>query len=108
MPDPAALGEPELREYLAAQPWLDTRAGAILHTRVLDAPLLRDDSPPLAVALVDVGFERGTHELYQLLLGLRGRDEERPGAAIAPVDEAVAYEALRDPELVRELVGLVV
>jgi trehalose synthase-fused probable maltokinase len=107
MVDTAALGETELGEYLARQPWLDTRAGAVLHTRVLDAPLLRSEPPLLALALVDVGFERGTHELYQLLLGFRGPDEERPGAAIAPVDGLVAREALRDPELVRELVTLI-
>ena len=33
------------------------------------APVLR--APALRVALVEIGFETGTHELYQLPLGFR-------------------------------------
>ena len=58
------------------------------HATVLDRAILRDADPPLELNLVEVRFDTGTHETYQLL-----------------VDDGL--DALDDPRQVRELVHLI-
>jgi trehalose synthase-fused probable maltokinase len=65
----------------------------VTHAQVVDCATVRDAEPRLQVALVEVRFETGTHETYQLLLG------EREGE--------VDLDALADPAHVRELVHLI-
>ncbi len=38
---------------------------------MLDAALLRTQPPLLASAVLELRFQPGTHELYQLLVGMR-------------------------------------
>jgi predicted trehalose synthase len=66
--------------------------------------VLREGDAALALALVEIGFHPGTHELYQLPLGFRpdtgfeGVIDRRDGIAI--------YDALEDPELARAFADL--
>src|SRR5947207_3092438 len=60
----------------------------VIHARVVDRATLREDDPALVLELVEVGFETGMHETYQLL-----------------ADESL--DALGDPRHVRELVHLI-
>ena len=54
----------------------------------------------LALALVEIRFHPGTHELYHVPLGFRREWDD----AIAEVEGWKVYDALADPELARELV----
>jgi trehalose synthase-fused probable maltokinase len=61
----------------------------VTHAHVLDSVSLHDAEPELRFALVEVGFDTGTHENYQLLTS--GKE----------------LDALADPRHVRELVHMI-
>ena len=96
--------EQALQEYVVARRWFGAKSREVAHARILEAPFLRDEPPVLALALIEIGFHPGTHELYQVPLGFRpdtgleGVIDRREGWAI--------YDALADPELARALVDL--
>jgi maltokinase len=99
-----ALPEAELREYVLAQRWYGSKSEEVASVRAVDAFPLRpsDEEPLLAVAVVEVRFAAGTHDLYNVPLGLRRGD-----GGFASVDGWSAFDALEDPELVHGLVELV-
>jgi trehalose synthase-fused probable maltokinase len=64
---------------------------------------LRTEPPALLLALVEARFGEGTHETYQLPLGLRPADEGWSEGVIAQQDGWTVYDALADPANAREL-----
>jgi maltokinase len=96
-----ALPEQELREFVLSERWYGSKGEDVVSVRPVDAFPLRDEEPLLAVAVVEVRFPTGTHDLYNLPVGLR-----RGGTGFATVDGWSAFDALEDAELVRELVRL--
>ena len=69
-----------------------SKAREVAHLNVLEAVTLRDEPPLLVLALVEARFPAGTHELYQVPLGLRPADEGWDERVIA---EARRLDALR-------------
>jgi maltokinase len=100
------VDEQRLMDFVRTRRWFGSKAEEITHARLLDGIVVRSQPPMLVAALAEVRFHAGTHELYQLLLGLREQTDERPGDVISAVDDIVVYEALGDPLLARELVHL--
>jgi trehalose synthase-fused probable maltokinase len=98
-----ALPEEELREYVLAQRWYGSKSEEVASVRAVDAFPLRpgDEEPLLAVAVVEVRFAAGTHDLYNVPLGLR-----RGAGGFAEVDGWSVFDALGDEELVLGLVEL--
>jgi maltokinase len=100
-----ALPEEELREFVLRQRWYGSKSEEVAHVRAVDAFPLRDGGDSLlGVAVVETRFQTGTHELYNVPLGLR---READGDGFASVDGWTAVDALEDAELVRELVELI-
>jgi trehalose synthase-fused probable maltokinase len=101
-PHHLALSIPEeaLREFVLGQRWFGSKSREIGHVTVVAAPVVRADEPALALALVEIRFHAGTHELYHVPIGFR---RSWDGEAIAAVEGWAAYDALADPELAREL-----
>jgi maltokinase len=97
--------ERTLLDYVTAQRWFGSKAREVSHAHILDTVCLRTEQPSLVAALAEIRFHPGTHELYQLLVGLR--EGEWEGDAIARADGRVAYDALTDPTLARELVHMI-
>jgi maltokinase len=98
-----ALAEEELREFVLAQRWYGSKSDEVAHVRAVDAfPLREDGEPLLAVAVVETRFQTGTHELYNLPVGMR-----RGRGGFASADGWSAFDALEDETLVRELVELI-
>jgi maltokinase len=83
------LDEQALIEFITAQRWFGSKTRTVTHARTIDRATLRDVEPSLELALVEIGFETGTHETYQLLRS--GED----------------LDALSDPRHVRELVHMI-
>ena len=83
------LDEQTLIDFVTAQRWFGSKTRHVTHARVIDRATLRDVEPTLEVALVEIGFETGTHETYQLL---RSGDD---------------LDAVSDPRHVRELVHMI-
>jgi maltokinase len=103
----SAIPEPHLRDFLLPQRWFAAKARQVDNVSVVATTPLRDVSPPLfALAVLDVRFEVGMDELYQVPIGLRQVGDGWDGDAISEVDGWIAYDAMADPELARELVHL--
>ncbi len=97
-----------LVDFVTAQRWYGSKSREIARAGILELVPLRTDVPRCIVALVEVYFQPGTHETYQVLLGLRPSDDPAPGPTIEEVDGWTVYEGLADPVLASELVRLMV
>ena len=81
--DLRALPEDELAAWLREQRWFASKSRDLGHVHVLETvPLPEAGGPPMVVACVELRFAAGTHDLYQLLLGLRPEGE--PPSAASP------------------------
>ena len=98
-----ALPEEDLREFVLAQRWYGSKSEEVASVRAVDAFPLREEGDPLvAVAVVEVRFQSGTHDLYNVPVGLR-----RGAGGFASVDGLAAFDALEDEQLVLDLVELI-
>jgi trehalose synthase-fused probable maltokinase len=82
-------GERQLIDFVTSQRWFGSKTRDVTHSAVVDRATLREDDPRLELLLVEIRFDTGTHETYQLLAG--GEHE---------------LDSLADPRQVRELVHL--
>jgi len=98
-----ALPEERLHEWVLEQRWFASKAREVAQLNVLEAVTLRESPPKLVLALVEARFQTGTHELYQLPLGLRRVDEGWDEGVIAEVDGWTIYDALADGAQAGEL-----
>jgi maltokinase len=99
-----ALSEQALVDFVTDQRWYGSKSREIAHASIIDAVPLRTVVPRCSVALIEVRFQSGTHETYQLLLGLRPSNERWLDGKIDEVGGWTIYEGLTDPVLTRELV----
>ena len=91
---------------IASQRWFGGKSRDVLDARVLDAGIAPGGPPILAFAVVEVRYGLQSHDLYHLPLGFRAADEGWSESVIAEVEGWTVYDAIADPTLVRELVGL--
>jgi maltokinase len=97
------LPEAELLEFTRRQRWFGSKGQEVAGLRLLDRAEVRGEAPVLVDALVEIRYGSGTHDVYQLIVGMRPWDEN-PGEAIASADGWTSYEAFTDPIFARELV----
>jgi maltokinase len=81
-----------LIEYVTRQRWYGAKSRTVIHSEVLDTVVIRQAEPQLTLALVELRYDTGAHDLYQLLFS--GSEEE---GAIDGLAE--------DASLARELVS---
>jgi maltokinase len=98
----AALDPVELRDWVEQQRWYASKSRHVTQVDLLEAATLGDEPPLLVLALLQTGFATGTHELYQLPLGMRPMRSGGPDSITEAGDWSV-YDALADPELGRVL-----
>jgi trehalose synthase-fused probable maltokinase len=99
----AALPEHELLAFVTRQRWFGSKSREVAGTRVVDVAELRGEAPTLLDVLLEIRYGSGTHDLYQLVVGLR--DEGEPTEAdIAWIEGRTAYEAVTDPTFAREVI----
>ena len=75
-------------DFVTSQRWYGSKTRSVNRAEVLDRAVLRDAEPTLELQLVDLRFDTGTHESYQLVVG-------------------DSLDALDDPRGVRELVHMI-
>jgi maltokinase len=96
--------DPEaLQNWVVDQRWFGAKGRTLSGLEVLQGVPLRDDEPLLVLALVAARFPAGTHDLYQLPIGMRHADEGWDQGVITEVGNWTLYDGLSDPELAREL-----
>jgi trehalose synthase-fused probable maltokinase len=113
------LPEERWLAYLSRQRWFGSKSREAISVRLLDEALLRAEEPYWLLALAELAFDSGSHELYQLLIGIDGGPAARPdGAAkrpatidaadlVADTGGARTYDAFADPAAARRLLGLI-
>jgi trehalose synthase-fused probable maltokinase len=97
------LDEQTLNDWVVAQRWFASKAREVAHIEVMEAVPLRTEAPLLVLALVEARFPTGTHETYQLPLGLRPASDEWEERVICETDGWTVYDGLADPAHGREL-----
>ena len=100
------LDEESLRDWVQRQRWYASKSRAVHGIEIVESATLRDE-PALLIALAQTRFATGTHELYQLPLGLRPAGEDSEPEAIATSEEWTVYDALADPAQALELVRMI-
>jgi len=70
------MDEQSLIDYVTHQRWSGAKSRTVSHSAVLDTVTIREVDPQLSLALVEMRFDTGTHEVYQLLVS--GGDEDAP------------------------------
>jgi maltokinase len=61
------MDETALIEYVTRQRWYGAKSRTVSHSEVLDTVMIRQAEPQLSLALVEMRFDTGAHEIYQLL-----------------------------------------
>jgi maltokinase len=87
----SALDEDRLIDYVTQQRWYGAKSRSVSHSEVLDSIVLRTTEPQFALALVEMRYDTGAHDIYQLLYSIRG--------------EEIEIDGLGDAQLARELVS---
>jgi maltokinase len=100
------LPEDALRAWFLPQRWFGSKATEVAHLNVLEAFTLRDEPPQLVLALIEARFPAGTHEVYQVPIGMRPSSEGWSERVICEAGGSTYYDALADPAHARELLHL--
>jgi maltokinase len=103
--DLSFLDETALHDWVVGQRWFGSKAREVMHIDIAEVVPLRTEAPLLVLALIEARFGEGTHETYQLPLGLRPAGEGWTERVILEVDGWTVYDALADPAHSRELLG---
>jgi maltokinase len=61
------MDEQALIDYVTRQRWFGAKSRTVSHSEVLDMVTIRQAEPQLSVALVEIRFDTGAHDIYQLL-----------------------------------------
>ena len=61
------MDEQALIEYVTRQRWYGAKSRMVSHAEVLDTIMLRQAEPQLSLALVEMRYDTGAHDIYQLL-----------------------------------------
>jgi trehalose synthase-fused probable maltokinase len=83
------MDERALIEYVTRQRWYGSKSRAVSHSELLDTVTIRQAEPQLTLALVEMRFDTGAHEIYQLLFS--GSAGGRPFDGLAE-DAGIARE----------------
>ncbi len=65
--------ERALYEYVTRQRWYGAKSRPVTHSTVLDTVTIRQAEPRLELALVELRYDTGAHDIYQLVFS--GRDD---------------------------------
>jgi len=87
------VDERELIEHITEQRWYGSKSRTVSHSQVLDTVALHSTDPEYTLALVEVRFDTGARDIYQLLFASRGG--------------VLDLDGLQEPALARELVHAV-
>jgi trehalose synthase-fused probable maltokinase len=101
--DLSFLDDGAFQDWVVEQRWFASKNREVASLSVLEAVTLRDESPLLVLALVEARFPAGTHEVYQVPVGLRPASESWQERVITRAGDWTVYDGLADPALGREL-----
>jgi maltokinase len=103
MSDLALLDQTALQEWIVSQRWFGSKTREVTHVDIAETVPLRAEPPVFVLALVEARFGEGTHETYQVPLGMRPSTDGWTERVIGEAGEWTVYDALADPAAGREL-----
>ena len=68
------MDESALIEYVTRQRWYGAKSRTVSHSDVLDTVTIRQAEPQLSLAIVELRYDTGAHDIYQLLFSDGSRD----------------------------------
>jgi trehalose synthase-fused probable maltokinase len=83
------MDETALIDYVTRQRWYGAKSRTVSHSELLDTVSVRQAEPQLTLALVEMRFDTGAHEIYQLLF--TGGEGDGPSDGLAE-DAGIARE----------------
>jgi maltokinase len=101
--DLSFLEDPALSEWIVAQRWFASKTREVASIDVVAAVPLRGEPPLLILCLIEARFPAGTHETYQVPLGLRPAEDAWEDRVIFETGGWTVYDALADGAHGREL-----
>src|SRR3954449_10731508 len=102
--DLSLLPQEQLHDWVIEQRWFASKSREVTQINVVESvPLRTEGSPHLVLALMEAVFTAGTHETYQVPLGLRSADERWTDRVICSVDDWTVYDGFADAAAGREL-----
>ena len=63
------FNEQAVIEYVTKQRWYGAKSRSVTHSEVLDSVELRTTDPHFTLELVEMRYDTGAHDIYQLLHG---------------------------------------
>ena len=75
------MDERALIEYVTRQRWYGAKSRTVSHSDVLDTVTIRQAEPRLTLALVELRYDTGAHDIYQLLFSGHAGDAPFDGLA---------------------------
>src|SRR4051794_22100699 len=92
------LPQEQLHDWVVEQRWFASKSREVTQINVVEVvPLRSDGSPLLVLALMEAVFSSGTHETYQVPLGLREASEGWSERVIGEQDGWTVYDGFSDP-----------
>ncbi|HEX7581657.1 MAG TPA: hypothetical protein VF321_01100, partial [Gaiellaceae bacterium] len=85
------MDEQALIEHVTRQRWYGAKSRIVTRAVVLDSVVLRTTEPQFGLALIELCYDTGAHDIYQLLYAL--------------LDGELSLDGLDEPQLARELVS---
>jgi maltokinase len=73
--------EREVIDYVTQRRWYGAKSRAVAHSQELDAVVLRTTEPKFVLALVEIRYDTGAHDIYQLVHGEHDVDALEDSAA---------------------------
>jgi maltokinase len=105
--DLTAIDEAKLHDWVVEQRWFASKSREVAQANVLDAILISERDPLLSLLLVETRFATGTHDVYQVPIGVRPSKEGWDDGVICEIDGFTVYDALRDPAYGERLLQLI-
>jgi len=103
----AQLDAQVLGDWVLGQRWFGSKTRDVAHVEIIEEIPVREVEPVVVLAMLEVRFHAGTHELYQLPLGVRPAGSAPPSdGVVGRVEGQEVYDALTDPGAERELLHL--
>lgn len=105
--DCSFLDEEALQQWVVEQRWFGSKSREVTQVNVLETIVLHDGPPVFALLLVEVRFATGTHDVYQLPVGLRPASDAWSDGVIQQLGDWTLYDGLRDSANGRRLLELI-
>lgn len=104
--DTSVVGDDELLAFITGRRWFGAKSREVAHARLVELVPLPGEGSPLAIGLVEVRYQTGTHDVYQLPLGVRpaGGDAD---TRVTGSGGSELYDALGDPPGWRRILELI-